>query len=306
MPHVSAIICTRNRPDLIGNAVASVLANAYPDFDLLVVDQSGDDRTGAVVRGLMADHPNLRYVHTSTPGLSRAYNIGVRETNGELLAFTDDDCVAPPDWLQTIVGEFSAEPDVDMVQGQVMRPSDVPPSAGDISLLPIPERRRLSRRENFKIYVMGANFAARRPLFERIGGFDEILGGGGPLKSSQDQDFQYRAFLAGSTVLLSPDVTVDHYGIRKRAQWAATLYAYGFGDAAFYFKHIRCGDLSALSMLTRWLVRMTVRELLNPIRHKQSMAIYLRSYWPGLRASLRYPVDRRTRLYVLPSAEARA
>ena len=34
-----------------------------------------------------------------TPGLSRAYNIGVRETQGEVLAFTDDDCVAPPDWI---------------------------------------------------------------------------------------------------------------------------------------------------------------------------------------------------------------
>ena len=52
MTHVSAVICTRNRPDLIGNAVASVLANTYPSFDLLVVDQSDDDRTGAVVREL--------------------------------------------------------------------------------------------------------------------------------------------------------------------------------------------------------------------------------------------------------------
>ena len=106
MTHVSAVICTRNRPDLIGNAVTSVLANTYPNFDLLVVDQSDDDRTGAIVRDLTADHPNLRYLHTSTPGLSRAYNIGVRETQGELLAFTDDDCIAPADWISTIEAAF--------------------------------------------------------------------------------------------------------------------------------------------------------------------------------------------------------
>ena len=47
---VSAVICTRNRPDLIGTAVASVLANTYPTFDLLVVDQSTDGRTGDIVR----------------------------------------------------------------------------------------------------------------------------------------------------------------------------------------------------------------------------------------------------------------
>src|SRR3954449_4887009 len=101
--HVSVVICTRNRPDLIGNAVASVVANTYSSFDVLVVDQSDDDRTGAVVRALMESHPSLRYLHTRTPGLSRAYNIGVRATTGDVLAFTDDDCVAPADWIACIV-----------------------------------------------------------------------------------------------------------------------------------------------------------------------------------------------------------
>src|SRR5687767_1980677 len=121
--HVSAVICTRNRPDLIGSAVASVLANTYPDFDLLVVDQSEDERTGQVVRALQAEHSNLRFVHTSTPGLSRAYNIGIRETSGEVLAFTDDDCVAPSDWIGAIAAAFESEPDADMLYGQVLLPA---------------------------------------------------------------------------------------------------------------------------------------------------------------------------------------
>jgi glycosyltransferase involved in cell wall biosynthesis len=298
MPIVSAVICTRNRPDLIGTAATSVLANTYTDFELLVVDQSDDDRTGAVVRGLMADHPNLRYVHSSRPGLSRAYNIAVRETGGELLAFTDDDCVAPPDWIATIVGLFGADPDVEMLQGQVVRPAALTESAGVIPTLPIDRPQRLNRRDGFQIWVMGANLAARRRLFDRIGGFDELLGGGGPLKSSQDQDFQYRAYLAGATVRLSPEVRVDHYGVRDPEQWRATLHAYGFGDAAFYMKHIRCGDLLALGLVVRWVARLSVRELLNPIRHKQSYARYLWAYLDGIRGSLRYPVDRRRRLYL--------
>src|SRR2546429_475015 len=107
--HVSAIICTRNRPDLIGAAVASVSANTYPDFELLVVDQSTDERTGHIVRALAASHPNLRYMHTEIAGLSRAYNIGIRETTSEILAFTDDDCVAPADWIESIVSVFGAD-----------------------------------------------------------------------------------------------------------------------------------------------------------------------------------------------------
>jgi len=279
--HVSAVICTRNRPDLIGNAVSSVVANTYPHFDLLVVDQSDDDRTGTVVRRLMAEHPNLRYLHSSTPGLSRAYNTGVRETTGELLAFTDDDCVAPPDWIASIVEAFRSEPDAEMLYGQVLLPRTLVGTSDEIPTLPIERPQRLSRRDGFRIYGMGANFAARRRVFGRIGGFDEMLGGGGPLKSSQDFDLQYRAYLAGTTVLLSPTVKVDHYGIRTREQWPATLRAYGFGDGAFYFKHVRCGDLFALGLLTRRLGRVAIREALN-----------------GIRESLRYPVDRRRRLYL--------
>ena len=296
--HVSAVICTRNRPDLIGTAVASVLANTYPTFDLLVVDQSDDPRTGEIVREMAAAHPNLRYMHTPTPGLSRAYNIGVRETQGDVLAFTDDDCVAPPNWIESVAAAFAAEPEADMLYGQVLLPKSLKDSPDIIPTLAIDRPQRLSRRDGFRIYGMGANFGARRRLFERIGGFDEILGGGGPLKSSQDFDLQYRAYLAGATVLLRPEVQVDHYGVRTHAQWPATLRAYGFGDGAFYTKHIRCGDVYALGLFLRRFTYAIGREALNGIRRKPSLNLYIRSAFEGMRASLRYGVDRQQRLYI--------
>jgi glycosyltransferase involved in cell wall biosynthesis len=297
--HVSVVICTRNRPDLIGNAVASVLANTYPSFDVLIVDQSDDDSTREVVGALRASYCNLGYVHTNQPGLSRAYNIGVRETSGELLAFTDDDCVAPPDWLAMITEAFQSEPDADMLYGQVLLPESLVGCAGEVPTLPIPRPRRLSRHDGFQIYGMGANFAARRRLFSRVGGFDEALGGGGPLRSSQDFDFQYRAYRAGATVLLWPAVKVDHYGLRSPEQWPATLRAYGVGDGAFYFKHVRCGDLFALGLLARQLGRLVAREALRSVRPRPSQAMYLRSILEGIRESLRYPVDRGRRLYLI-------
>ena len=299
--HVSSVICTRNRPDLIGTAVESVLANDYPDFDLLIVDQSDDPRTGDIVRALMPAHPELRYLHTSTPGLSRAYNIGIRETRGEVLAFTDDDCVAPADWIGSIVAAFAAEPDADMLYGQVLLPRALAGTDDVIPTLAITQPQRLSQRDGFRICGMGANFAARRRLFDRVGLFDEILGGGGALKSSQDFDLQYRAYRAGVTVLLRPEVCIDHYGARTRAQWPATLRAYGFGDGAFYSKHIRCGDMYALSLCIRRLGRVAIREALNGIRRKPSLGLYLGSALQGMRAGLDYGVDRRQRLYLARS-----
>jgi len=295
--HVSAVICTRNRPDLIGAAVDSVLANTYPTFDLIVVDQSDNERTGVVVRAIMAAHANLRYVHTATPGLSRAYNIGIRESTGEVLAFTDDDCVAAPDWIESIAHAFTAEPEADMLYGQVCRPASFANRPDLIPCLAIPEPRKYSRRDGFKIYGMGANFAARRRLFTRIGMFDEMLGGGGPLKSSQDFDLQYRAYLGGATVLMSPYVNVDHYGVRNAQQWPSTLRAYGFGDGAFYFKHVRCGDLFALRLMLTRFGRVALSELYHRLRRGRAELNYLRSCFEGIRVSSRYPVDRRNRLY---------
>jgi glycosyltransferase involved in cell wall biosynthesis len=300
--HVSAVICTRNRPDLIGGAVASVLASTYPSFDLLVVDQSTDGRTGEVVRGLQAGHPNLRYLHTEIAGLSRAYNIGVRETGGELLAFTDDDCLAPPDWIANVVAAFEAEPEAEMLYGQVLLPAGLDTTGGYVPTLAIDRPRRFSRADGFRVYGMGANFAARRSLFARIGPFDEVMGGGGPLKSSQDFDLQYRAYRGGATVLLRPEVRLDHYGLRRGEEWPATLRAYGIGDGAFYWKHVRCGDVFALRLLVARLARLTLREglIAAGIRRRGSAAVYLRSCLEGIRASLRYPVDRRRRLYLAP------
>jgi len=297
--HVSVVICTRNRPDLIGNAVASVLANDYPRFDVTVVDQSDDQITARIVKALSAKHTNLRYVHSRTPGLSRAYNTGIRETTGPILAFTDDDCVAPPDWIDAVVEAFDADAAADMLYGQVLLPASLVGHGGVVPTLPIDRPERLSHRDGFRIYGMGANFAARRRLFERVGGFDEALGGGGPLKSSQDFDLQYRVYRAGATVLLCPSVKVDHYGYRSPEQWPGTLRAYGFGDGAFYFKHVRCGDLYVLNLLLQRLIRLTAREMLIRIglRRRPSQAPYLRSCLEGIWQSLRYRVDRQQRLY---------
>ncbi len=304
MTSISVVIPTRGRPDLIGRSACAVLANDHPDFDCVVVDQSDDDRTGEAVRSLARSDPRLRYVHTQPPGLSRAYNLGARLTAGPILAFTDDDCVASPTWITAIARAFAADPDADMLYGQVALPRELVGRAGEVPVLPIRRAERLDRRKGFRIYGMGANFALRRTLLERIGGFDEILGGGGPLRSSQDFDLQYRAYRAGAVVLLRPEVSVDHYGLRTAAQWPATLRAYGIGDAAFYLKHVRCGDGVAAALLARRVLRLLARQLRHIVdRRRPSQADHLRAYVEGARESLRYPVDRSRRLY-LPRGSA--
>lgn len=298
MTAISVVIPTRGRPDLIGQSVRAVLANDHPDFDVLVVDQSDDDRTGDVVREIAKTDARLRFLHTLPPGLSRAYNVGAAETSAPIIAFTDDDCVAAPDWLSSIAKALDAEPDAEMLYGTVARPAALQDDPREIPVLPIARAERIGGRRSFRVYGMGANFALRRQLLTRLGGFDEILGGGGPLRSSQDFDLQYRAYLAGAILLLRPEVSVDHYGVRTASEWPHTLRAYGVGDAAFYLKHVRCGDVRAALLLARRVARVVARQVRHVVDPRRpSQMAYLGAYVEGARGSFRYSVDRDRRLY---------
>lgn len=297
-PHVSAVICTRNRPDKIRTAVETVLGNDYAHFDLTVVDQSTDGQTREIVEEIAAADDRLRYVPMAKSGLSKAYNLAIAATTGKILAFTDDDCIAPTGWMSNVVAAFVEEPDGELLYGQVVAafPDDHGVALTPYLMIDTPER--LAKGEGFRVFGMGANYAARRQLFDRIGGFDEVLGGGGPLKSSQDYDLAYRAYEAGGVILLRPDVVIRHDGRREREDWPELLTNYGFGDGAFYTKHVRCRDPYALWLFIRRLSSMSARFLVKRLLRRPAKSQYVTGMLQGMRGSFSFDVDRDSRLYV--------
>jgi glycosyltransferase involved in cell wall biosynthesis len=297
---LSAVICTRNRADLIAGAVSSVLENDDMDFELIVIDQSDSGDTSDALVALK-DDPRLRYVHTTKVGLSAAYNTALALGDGDLFAFTDDDCLAPRDWLTKIRLEFARDPELDLVYGVVEAPAELLRLPGIVPTISFPKRQRISRRDDFLIAGMGANFAARRKAFETAGYFDEVLGGGGPLRSSQDFDLQFRLFRASGVSAVSPDFRVTHLGYRSPELWPQTMRAYGIGDGAFYMKHVRCGDGRACRILAGRMVLETIRTVGKPLlRHRRHSTEYLRGLVVGSWRSFGFSVDRRQRLYVTP------
>jgi GT2 family glycosyltransferase len=307
---ISVVVCTRDRPDSLGPTLESLAAQSHRSFEVVIVDQSRSSATGDLVARRSRGDRRFRYVRLNEPGLSRAYNAGIRATSGGLLAFTDDDCTAPAGWLDAIERAFESHAGVELLYGQVLMPPELEAREnldGFTPALPIPARRILSRRRGFEVFGMGANFAARRSLFERVGPFDEVLGGGGPLESSQDFDFVYRVFRAGGATLLEPDVVVHHHGFRSHAEWPATVRSYGIGVGGFYLKHIRAGDLYAARLLLTHLAVWTARSLRRWAGRGRSRAdwAYVCNLFAGMRRSFQFDVDRRRRLYEprLPAAK---
>ena len=116
MSRVTAAITTYNRAGMVGAAIQSVLAQTYPDVELIVVDDGSTDGTAGVVA---AYGKRVRYLRQANQGRAGARNTAVREASGEYIAFLDSDDLWLPDRLERQVPVLDAHPGVGMVHGHV-------------------------------------------------------------------------------------------------------------------------------------------------------------------------------------------
>lgn len=109
MPKVSAIITTFNREHFLGLAIASVLAQSYSDFELLILDNSSSDGTAQLVAGVR--DPRIRYIRHPEMNISEQRNLGLSEARGEYVAFLDDDDEWLPRKLELQLEVFAHNPE---------------------------------------------------------------------------------------------------------------------------------------------------------------------------------------------------
>jgi hypothetical protein len=97
---------------------------------------------------------------------------------------------------------------------------------------------------------------------------------------------------------MEPEMRVFHYGTRSTEDWPRTMNAYGVGDGAFLMKHVRCGDLRALRMLSARVLRELARHALRPVRGRGGHPGYLKGVFRGAWRSFEFGIDRSRRLYI--------
>ncbi|MDW8207282.1 MAG: glycosyltransferase family 2 protein [Chloroherpetonaceae bacterium] len=295
---VSVLICTRNRPQDIAFALPTVMAQEYPCYEVILVDQSTNEDTTRFVHERFGTDPRLRYIRTATVGLSVARNIALTEARHEICAFTDDDCEVPSDWLSNIVQTFTRYPETHVLFSPVHIPPDLMGREGlYFPCLYFKDDRVLRRGE---IFGMGA-MALRKSFWELVGPFDPLLGAGAPMPGSDEHDWLYRAHRANAVIRLEPKNAILHRSWRERSLWNRVARSYACGDAAFAMKHLRCGDLAMLPVILRGLFYIGARGVLRILQRDPGWRYeynYVLGYWQGLWKSLSYRVDYRSRLFV--------
>jgi glycosyltransferase involved in cell wall biosynthesis len=283
---VTVVICTIGEDPRLVDSVAAILAQTYTDLECLVVDnRPGSGRVARMVESLGRD-ARLRVVEEPLHGLSRARNCAIAHARGEIIAFTDDDAVADPDWVRRFMGVFGNHPEVDCVTGLVF-PANLDSQEQvwfeefgsfdrgyERTVWAMPGHPALERGIGvqgdggplfpYSVGCMGSgnNMAFRRATLSRIGGFDNALGAGSPTAGGEDIDAMLSVILKGGVVVYEPAALVHHFHRADYVSLKRQVRGYGVGMSAVLVKHLLRGPGPAVAILRK--VPRGIVRLLNP------------------------------------------
>ena len=297
-PLITALVCTRNRGDSITATLASILAGTHPHFELIVVDQSVTNETERAVAPFLNDS-RLRYIRSSTQGVSRARNLGLQEARSEVVVLTDDDCVAPPHWLETMAEVFAAHPNVAVAFCNV----DPAPYDRQTGFIPAYQRtgsKLLSNiSEKCAARGIGAGSAVRRKAVLSLGGFDEMLGPGADFPACEDGDMAVRALLRGYEVYETDAVALTHAGFRTWEQGRVLARRDWVGIGAAYTKPLKCGHWRFAVVPAYELLKFAVWPPISDVLHLHRPRGLGRigAFFQGFSQGWRLSVDPQTLLF---------
>lgn len=247
-PHITVVICTRERPGALARCLDSLLAQNYPGFRVLVVDNAPvTEATAEVVRSAARRGP-VDYLVEPKAGLSFARNAAVAAAPGEILAWIDDDEYADENWLAEVARALADHPEADVISGVIVpaeletqaqlwfeqfgghskgrgfKPDVFSPATAHIQspLYPLPP------------FGTGANMTFRPGVIERIGGFDTALGAGTPAMGSEDTLAFTQVLVSGGTIVYQPTAVTHHYHRRDFEGLEKQMVGYGAGLTAAY------------------------------------------------------------------------
>ena len=237
-PIFSVIIATYNRRELLLKNLSSVTGqnNISPaEFETVIVDNGSKDETKEAIKKFADQNGRANIVYIKLKrnyGADFARNVGVLNSRGNLLAFTDDDCVVPADWLSEFKRELDVDPEIAGVGGfKVPRPLK-----NNLDIYhrftmwkhfyrPHVRTKEFNRTQNR--CGLTANVCYRRNTFEKLGGFNLYF------KRIGFQEFKTRAHKSGTKLLYEPKM-VEHFAHFTFREHISKLFPQSLGRYLFH------------------------------------------------------------------------
>lgn len=263
------IVATMGRTSELSRLFASLERQTQQSFEVVVVDQNGDNRLVPILAPWTSRFPvhHLR----SQPGLSRARNVGLKVATGELVAFPDDDCWYPDDTLQKISAWFNGHSEFDFLSG-CARTEDHRLTGNRWLTKSCEIRLRNVFRSTISITLF-----VRRDAMLKLHGFDESLGlgSGTTYGSGEESDCVFRLLAAGSKGWYERGLIIHHSekseGTSEAAQVRARSYGIGFGYL------LRRHKLPVLYSLY-YCMRPSIKWLIKSLYSREQAAVCFASF----------------------------
>ncbi|MFC3199043.1 glycosyltransferase family 2 protein [Parapedobacter deserti] len=225
---ISVVIPTYRRPRLLVKCLEALHGQTLEEkaFEVIVVSDGPDAATADAVARWHAGRADAKFRFISTSikkGPAAARNAGWRAAEGQLIAFTDDDCLPHPEWLETLVHHFGGQPHFAMT-GYVQ--------------VPIPQRPTDFEWNTAQLQTaefVTANCCCTKDALTAVGGFDERFG----MAWREDSDLQFKFISCGIPVVHVSNAVVKHPV--RQAPWGISLKEQkkGLYNALLYKKYPR-------------------------------------------------------------------
>ena len=244
MNKLSVVIPTYRQKFLEGT-LEGLVAQEDKDFEVVVVENGIFSEATKNLCGEFQKNLKLKYIFEKSPGANRARNVGVKNSNYEIIGLIDDDCIPNHEWTRKIKEKHFRYPKAGIIGGKV--------DLNFLSTEPIWLRgifrsylAELSwgqsdcEIEDYQ-YFVGANFTFKREDFDRVNGFNEEVGlKGSKLLSNDELDFTTNVRKQNREIIYSPEILITHQIPQERTSLDYLLrksYFQGKADTILLRKH---------------------------------------------------------------------
>jgi len=226
-PKASVVVCSYNGGKTLDRCLASLKEINYPDYEVILVDDGSTDDTQAIA----ARHPWVKTIHHENKGLSFSRNVGAHASTGEVIVYTDSDCMADPDWLYYLIGTLLSGDFAGVGGPNISPPAENWVQACVAAAPGGPSHVLLT--DVVAEHIPGCNMAFHRWAFDQVGGFDPEY-----RKAGDDVDFCWRLQQSGGVIAFSPAAIVWHYRRFTLKAFRKQQEGYGEAESMLRFHHL--------------------------------------------------------------------